>query len=255
MLRFDPFSDLELRDPGPAEQPGRSDRSPRFMPMDLYKVDDHYVLTADLPGVDPGSVDVSVDNGTLTLTAHRSARSEDSVQWLTSERFFGTYRRRVVPRRGDRHHQDHRDLRERCPDRHHPARRTREAETHRGIPRRGQQADRADHHRKFLRAATYGSVGVPAEPELQVRAHRRPLDVEDRIDDGVPAGSRRAAAGGCEMPSSLAPSRSMAARLAWLKKVVELDGHAAEVVERVREHGQLGLVLTPVRRAEAECQV
>ena len=63
--------------------------------MDLYKVDDHYVLTADLPGVDPGSVDVSVDNGTLTLTAHRSARSEDAVQWLASERFFGTYRRQL----------------------------------------------------------------------------------------------------------------------------------------------------------------
>jgi len=63
--------------------------------MDLYEVDDHYVLTADLPGVDPGSVDVSVDNGTLTLTAHRSARSEDSVQWLTGERFFGTYRRQL----------------------------------------------------------------------------------------------------------------------------------------------------------------
>jgi len=66
------------------------------MPMDLYKVDDHYVLTADLPGVDPGSVDVSVDNGTLTLTAHRSSRSEDSVQWLTSERFSGTYRRQLA---------------------------------------------------------------------------------------------------------------------------------------------------------------
>jgi HSP20 family protein len=66
------------------------------MPMDLYKVDDHYVLTADLPGVDPGSVDVSVDNGTLTLTAHRTARSEDSVQWLSSERFYGTYRRQLT---------------------------------------------------------------------------------------------------------------------------------------------------------------
>jgi HSP20 family protein len=65
------------------------------MPMDLCKIDDHYVLTADLPGVDPGSVDVNVDNGTLTISAHRTARSEDSVQWLASERFFGTYRRQL----------------------------------------------------------------------------------------------------------------------------------------------------------------
>ena len=65
------------------------------MPMDLCKIDDHYVLTADLPGVDPGSVDVNVDNGTLTISAHRTARSEEAVQWLTNERFFGTYRRQL----------------------------------------------------------------------------------------------------------------------------------------------------------------
>ena len=95
MLRFDPFSDLDAVTRGLLSSQTGSDRSPRFMPMDLYKVDDHYVLTADLPGVDPGSVDVSVDNGTLTLTAHRSSRSEDAVQWLASERFFGTYRRQL----------------------------------------------------------------------------------------------------------------------------------------------------------------
>jgi HSP20 family protein len=33
------------------------------MPMDLCKIDDRYVLTADLPGIDPGSVDVDVDSG------------------------------------------------------------------------------------------------------------------------------------------------------------------------------------------------
>lgn len=96
MLRFDPFNDLDAMTRGLLTSQAGTDRSPRFMPMDLYKVDDHYVLTADLPGVDPGSVDVNVDNGTLTLTAHRSARSEDSVQWLTSERFFGTYRRQLA---------------------------------------------------------------------------------------------------------------------------------------------------------------
>ena len=71
VLRFDPFNDLEAMTRGLLTSQTGTDRSPRFMPMDLYKVDDHYVLTADLPGVDPGSIDVSVDNGTLTLTAHR----------------------------------------------------------------------------------------------------------------------------------------------------------------------------------------
>lgn len=65
------------------------------MPMDLCKIGDHYVLTADLPGIDPGSVDVSVDGGTLTISAHRSARSDDSAQWLANERFSGGYRRQL----------------------------------------------------------------------------------------------------------------------------------------------------------------
>jgi HSP20 family protein len=99
VLRFDPFSDfnadINALTRGLLNSQTGSTRSPRFMPMDLCKVDDHYLLTADLPGVDPGSVDVDVDNGTLTISAHRTARSEDGVQWLASERFFGTYRRQL----------------------------------------------------------------------------------------------------------------------------------------------------------------
>jgi len=94
VLRFDPFSDFDALTRDLLNQTG-SNRTPRFMPMDLYKVDDHYVLTADLPGIDPGSVDVNVDNGTLTITARRTVRSEDGVQWLANERFFGTYRRQL----------------------------------------------------------------------------------------------------------------------------------------------------------------
>jgi HSP20 family protein len=95
VLRFDPFNDLDVVARGLLSNPGGSNRTPRFMPMDLCKIDDHYVLTADLPGVDPGSVDVDVDNGTLTISAHRTGRSEDSVKWLANERFFGTYRRQL----------------------------------------------------------------------------------------------------------------------------------------------------------------
>ncbi|MEU0494808.1 Hsp20/alpha crystallin family protein [Mycobacterium sp. NPDC006124] len=95
MLRFDPFGDFDVLTRGLLNGQTGSNRSPRFMPMDLCKVGDHYLLTADLPGVDPGSVDIDVDGGTLTISAHRTARSEDSVQWLTNERFFGTYRRQL----------------------------------------------------------------------------------------------------------------------------------------------------------------
>jgi HSP20 family protein len=95
VLRFDPFSDLETLTRSVQTSQSGSARNPRFMPMDLCKIDDHFVLTADLPGVDPGSVDVTTDNGTLTVTARRSAPSDDSAQWLTNERFFGTYRRQI----------------------------------------------------------------------------------------------------------------------------------------------------------------
>jgi HSP20 family protein len=63
------------------------------MPMDLSRSGDHYVVHADLPGVDPGSVDVNVDGGTLTIKAQRSGRTEESVDWIVSERFAGTYMR------------------------------------------------------------------------------------------------------------------------------------------------------------------
>jgi HSP20 family protein len=65
------------------------------MPMDLYRSGDHYVLHADLPGVDPGSVDVAVENGTLTIKAQRSERTEEAVQWISSERFTGGYLRQL----------------------------------------------------------------------------------------------------------------------------------------------------------------
>ena len=56
------------------------------MPVDLYREGDHFVLNADLPGVDPGSVDVSVDGQTLTLRAERTVRGGEGVEWLTRER-------------------------------------------------------------------------------------------------------------------------------------------------------------------------
>lgn len=96
MLRFDPFRDIDSITSAMLGASTGSDRAPRFMPMDLYKLDDHFVLSADLPGIDPGSIDIDVDRGTLTLTAHRTVPGSDGVQWISSERFAGTYRRQVA---------------------------------------------------------------------------------------------------------------------------------------------------------------
>ncbi len=96
MLRFDPFRDLDRMTEQLLGVPAGSVRAPRFMPMDLYRSGDHYVLHADLPGVDPGSVDVNVENGTLTIKAERSGRTEDDVEWISSERFTGAYLRQLA---------------------------------------------------------------------------------------------------------------------------------------------------------------
>ena len=89
---FDPFRELDRVASSMLDQR----QSPRLMPMDLFRDGDHYVLTADLPGVDPGSVDVDVDGQLLTIRAERSARTEEGVQWLARERGTGSYLRQLT---------------------------------------------------------------------------------------------------------------------------------------------------------------
>jgi HSP20 family protein len=88
-MSFDPFSELD-RLTGDLLQfrPG-----PRFMPVDLYRDRDQYILTADLPGVDPGSVDIDVDGQLLTIRANRTATAQENTKWLVQERPNGTYLR------------------------------------------------------------------------------------------------------------------------------------------------------------------
>lgn len=70
------------------------------MPLDLYRAGDHYVMHVDVPGADPGSIDVNVEDRTLTIRAERSARTEGDVQWLARERGSGTYVRQLTVGRG-----------------------------------------------------------------------------------------------------------------------------------------------------------
>jgi HSP20 family protein len=68
-------------------------QGPKFMPVDLYRDGDQYVLNADLPGVDPGSVDIDVDGQLLTIRAQRTADIQGGVKWLAQERPHGSYLR------------------------------------------------------------------------------------------------------------------------------------------------------------------
>jgi HSP20 family protein len=90
-LNFDPFRDLD-RVAGALMD---TRMGPRLMPMDLYREGDHYVLSADMPGIDPGSVDVDVDGQLLTIRAERTLAGHENVKWITRERQSGSFLRQL----------------------------------------------------------------------------------------------------------------------------------------------------------------
>ncbi|AQX78916.1 Hsp20/alpha crystallin family protein [Plantibacter sp. PA-3-X8] len=71
-------------------------RAPRPMPVDLFRDGDRYMMVADLPGIDPGSIDVDVDGGQLTIRAQRTADSREGVRWLARERGGGHFLRQFT---------------------------------------------------------------------------------------------------------------------------------------------------------------
>ncbi|MGV9195577.1 Hsp20/alpha crystallin family protein [Microbacterium sp. MC2] len=91
MATYDPFRDLDRL----ASTLFDTRRGPRRMPMDLYRDGDHYVLSADLPGIDPGSVDIDVDGQLLTIRAERTLHSGDDVKWITREREAASFLRQL----------------------------------------------------------------------------------------------------------------------------------------------------------------
>ncbi|NLF03860.1 MAG: Hsp20/alpha crystallin family protein [Actinomycetales bacterium] len=94
--RLDPFQEMDRL----VSQMFGAQRSSATMPMDLYRTGDHYVLKVDLPGVDPGSIDVGVEDRTLTIRAERTVETDADVQWLARERAQGTFARQLTVGRG-----------------------------------------------------------------------------------------------------------------------------------------------------------
>ena len=70
-------------------------RQPAVMPMDGIRRKDEVVLRFDLPGIDPGSIEVTVDRGVLTVSARREEEYAEDEQVFVRERTTGSYTRRV----------------------------------------------------------------------------------------------------------------------------------------------------------------
>ncbi len=91
LMRTDPFRELDRLTQQVFGTPAR----PSAMPMDAYRKDDSFLVQFDLPGIDPESIDLTIERNVLTVHALRSRPSSDEVEMLAAERPHGTFSRQL----------------------------------------------------------------------------------------------------------------------------------------------------------------
>ncbi len=89
LMRFDPFRELDR-----LEQALRGGGRP-VMPMDAYRRNGDFVVHFDLPGVDPASIDLTVEKNVLTVTAERHFARQEGDEIAVSERPQGRFNRQL----------------------------------------------------------------------------------------------------------------------------------------------------------------
>jgi HSP20 family protein len=90
LMRFDPMREFDRM----FEQAWSQTRQ-ASIPMDAYRHGDSFVVNLDLPGVDPDSIDVSVERNAVTVSAERHWQSVEGDQVVASERRHGTFTRQL----------------------------------------------------------------------------------------------------------------------------------------------------------------
>ena len=65
------------------------------MRMDAIRRSDEVVLRFDVPGIDPESIEVTVDRGVLTVSASRAEEYAEGENPFIRERVMGSFSRRV----------------------------------------------------------------------------------------------------------------------------------------------------------------
>ena len=90
-ISYDPFNQLdELRD-----RLLSGGRTPLSFPMDAYRRGDEFFVHLDLPGAQPDTVDVTVENQVLTVTAERRFEQREGDEFIVSERPQGRFSRQL----------------------------------------------------------------------------------------------------------------------------------------------------------------
>ena len=84
LVRYDPFREFD-----------RKTSRRQWMPMDAFRHDQSVELRFDLPGIDPESIEVTVDKGVLTVGASRTEEYAEDERPYRRERVMGSFARRV----------------------------------------------------------------------------------------------------------------------------------------------------------------
>jgi HSP20 family protein len=96
ILRFDPFRDPFRDLDRITNQLMSGTRMPHGMPMDVYKRGNAWHVEMDLPGIDPTSIDLTVERNALTVRAARKSGSENAEEIVVAERPQGEFTRQLV---------------------------------------------------------------------------------------------------------------------------------------------------------------
>jgi HSP20 family protein len=93
LTRFDPIANFDQIS---GELLGALTRRASSMPIDAYRHEDNWVVRVDLPGVDAGSIDLTVDRNVLRIEASRDWQPAEGDLVLTAERPRGTFARQLM---------------------------------------------------------------------------------------------------------------------------------------------------------------
>jgi len=91
LMRTDPFRELDRL----TQQVLGTAARPAAMPMDAYRQGDSFYICLDLPGINPDSIDLTVEQNVLTVRADRAPVKADGAQMIVAERPYGTFTRQV----------------------------------------------------------------------------------------------------------------------------------------------------------------
>jgi HSP20 family protein len=70
--------------------------------LDLYESGDHLVAVVELPGMRKEDIDISLHDGTLTISGERKRENANGEKTQRTERYVGTFRRSIsLPTRVD----------------------------------------------------------------------------------------------------------------------------------------------------------